>query len=273
MASLVGGLIYTDPVSGAANSALAAVVTVGLMLGAWAWRAARRLQREELVRGWELARALKAERGSALAAAVAKERSVLAGEVHDRLGHRLNLATVRLGGLWLDRELTARQREAIEEVRAELAEITDEVGATVRLLAGGSPAPEHESDPDSVVARARAAGCVVDADLAAVVEVNGLARNALGRVLEEALGNAARHATGAPVYVLAQRDSDRILLTVSNPLTATAPDPGAGTGLRRLRDRVERLGGTMEVRRDTRFEIEVEVPVNAWLHPATDDDS
>lgn len=270
VAALAGGLIYPDADSGAVNSAVVGLVLALLALGVGAWRSARLLQHDELARGWALARALEAERASSLAVAVSSERSAMAGQIHDRLGHRLSYASVRLGRLWLDPGLTAEQREAIEGVRGELAEITDEIGTTVRLLDSGQASPQLARDPNSVLARARAAGCDIRADLLAAEAANPLARDALGRVLEETLANAVRHAVRAPVTVATGRDDDFIVLTVSNPRTENVTTGGSGTGLARLNDRVEHLGGTMRVTSGEEFTVEVRLPVDPWLHPTTD---
>lgn len=268
VAAAVGALTYTDPGSGAVNSVIVALVAVALVFGGWAWRVARRLRHAELARGWELARALEGERDAALATAVGDERSAMAGQVHDRLGHRLNLATVRLGRLWLDRDLSAEQRSAIAAVRSELAEITDEIGTTVRLLSGGQPAPEYERDPASVLARARAAGCPVEADLTGIGQTSDLAQDTLGRVLEEAVANAARHAPGASIEVSTRRDATDVILIIGNskiggPMTL---DRGAGTGLERLRERTEHVGGSLTVRQGEYFEVEARIPIEASLH-------
>lgn len=268
--------MYPDGESGAVNAALVALVASAAVVGAWLWRAARELQRREDARGWEVARALAAEHDATLAAAVARERSLLAGEVHDRLGHALDLATVRLGLLGLDPGLAPQHRQAVGEVRRDLAGITDQVGSTVRLLTAGLPAPVRETDPVAVVGRAVAAGCVVTADLAALDEANRLARDALGRVLEETLANAARHAPAAPVTVGSHTEGGAVVMVVTNPLhdgpAARAPSEGAGTGLGRVRERVERVGGVLHVRRGAAFEVEARVPADAWLHPPDLDD-
>lgn len=267
-AAAVGGALYENTDAGAVNSALVVAVCLGLVFALSTWRAARRLARADLERGWELARALKAEREAALATALVEERSMMAGEIHDRLGHRLALSTVRLGQLWFDPELTTSQRQMIAGVRADMADITDEIGVTVSLLDDGWPLPGYERQPEDVISTARAAGTDVEAELGDVDQANDLARDALGRILEEAIANAARHAPLAPVRVDMRRDGESVVLVVTNPLVGSASDEGVGTGLRRMRDRVARLGGTMAVTVDQDFTLTVRLPMDAGVCPS-----
>ncbi|MBC7631300.1 hypothetical protein [Aeromicrobium sp.] len=268
-AAAVGGALYESTDSGAVNSALVVAVCLALVFAISTWRAARRLSLADLERGWELARALEAEQEATLAMALMKERSMMAGEIHDRLGHRLALSTVRLGQLWFDPELTTSQRQMIAGVRADLADITDEIGVTVSLLDDGWPLPGYERQPEDVISTARAAGADVEAELGDVDQANDLARDALGRILEEAIANAARHAPLAPVRVEMRRAGESVVLVVTNPLVGSASDEGVGTGLRRIRDRVARLGGTMAVTIDQNFTLTVRLPMEAGVCPST----
>ena len=273
-AALVGGLLYDDPRSGAANSALVAAVAAGLILAGAARQAARHRAVAELERGWVLARALQQQQDSAVVAALAQERALMAAEVHDQVGHRLSLAAVRLGRLWQEADLSEPQRAEILSVRDDLADITDDVGATMAVLEGGHPVPVTARDPGAVVAAARAAGQLVTADLAAVDGVDAIVRDTVGRVLGEAVANAARHAPGAPIDVRTSRRGDTLLVTVANPVVGPVSGSPAGaretsrpgTGLRRLQDRAALLGGSLEHTRGDHFTVEAALPARALLH-------
>lgn len=273
-AALVGGLLSDQSRSGAANSVLVAAVAAGLVLVLAARQAARRRAVVELERGWVLARALEEQQDSAVVAALVQERALMAAEVHDQVGHRLSLAAVRLGRLWQEADLSQEQRAEILSVRDDLAGITDDVGATVAVLEGGHPLPVTTRDPGAVVAAARAAGQVVTADLAAVDGVDAIVRDTVGRVLGEAVANAARHAPGAPVDVRTSRHGDTLLVTVTNPVVVAVDGSPReahgtvrpGTGLRRLQDRAALLGGSLAHAGGDRFTVEAHLPARAVLH-------
>ncbi len=65
-------------------------------------------------------------------------------------------------------------------------------------------------------------------------------------LVAEALTNASRHARSTYVRVDVARDDAGVLVEVSDDGVGGA-DASAGSGLRGLRDRVEALGGRLEV--------------------------
>lgn len=71
------------------------------------------------------------------------------------------------------------------------------------------------------------------------------------RIVQEALTNAAKHASGSPVTVKIDAAPDGTVVEVSNPLSPGQPDsrdpaPG-GRGLVGLAERVRLLGGQMAI--------------------------
>ncbi len=69
------------------------------------------------------------------------------------------------------------------------------------------------------------------------------------RVLQEALANAARHSRPAGVEVSLSWNSDSLRLAVSDDGEGFVPggDPGDGFGLESMRERVESIGGRLEI--------------------------
>jgi signal transduction histidine kinase len=66
-------------------------------------------------------------------------------------------------------------------------------------------------------------------------------------VVSEVLTNAVKHASATVVTVGAWVEQDRLVLVVSDDGVGGA-DPSRGSGLVGLKDRIEALGGTIEVR-------------------------
>jgi signal transduction histidine kinase len=65
-------------------------------------------------------------------------------------------------------------------------------------------------------------------------------------VVSECLANAGKHARATSVDVGVQRVGDRVLVVVADDGLGGA-DPATGSGLRGLMDRVEALGGRLQV--------------------------
>ena len=79
-------------------------------------------------------------------------------------------------------------------------------------------------------------------------------------VVAEALTNVARYASAHTASVIVRREADDVLVEVTDDGSGGA-DAEAGTGLRGLIDRVEALGGRLEVRSP----VDRGTAVRAWL--------
>ncbi len=273
-ATVVGVLTGERAVESAALSsaaALAHAAVIALPVGLAALVGRRRRHRRQ---GWELARAVAAEESARAESALVRERSAMAGEIHDHLGHRLTLLTVQVGQLTLDPELPESAQGALRQVREGLAEAAGELGATVQLLTqGGMPTREPaDASPAEVVERARSVGVRVEADLPVGWD-EGLsppARAAVVRVLSEGLANAAKHAPGQVVHVTVSRDDAAVTLDLANRPAEEAQavfPASSGHGLRSLRHRVALLGGDLTVLGGDRFVVRASVPVDAVPGP------
>lgn len=237
-----GAMAYTMLVGGMVSGITLAVVAI---------RATRRLQRSELRQAHELARSAAAERDAHIAMALAEERAALAGQIHDQLGHRLTLSTVRLGRFGLDGDLTDEQRRTIAAVRDETADITAELGSLVQMLDRGTRDPGAGRMPTEIVTAGREAGLDITADLTALLESDPATMAVMSGVLEETVANAARHAVGAPITIDTVSAGNGTQVTISNPYSGRhLAGAGAGTGIDRIGDRVRASGGQLTVDTD-----------------------
>lgn len=268
----------------ASSSALAHAAAIALPVGLVALvRRTRRHRRQ----GWELASAIAATESARAESALVRERSVMAGEIHDHLGHRLTLLTVQVGQLTLDPDLPESTRAALGEIRGGLAEAASELGATVQLLGEGSMPTREPTDrsPAEVVERARSAGVRVEGDLPPgwVEELSAHARSAAVRVLSEGLANAAKHAPGQAVHLAASSEDgvatvelatgradqgrgEQGRVTQDGP-AAPSPAPSSGHGLRTLRHRLSLLGGHLAVEEAEQFVLRASLPIDAAPGP------
>ncbi|MEU7411049.1 histidine kinase [Streptomyces sp. NPDC042638] len=175
------------------------------------------------------------------------ERTRIARELHDSIGHALTVAVVQAGAARAagDPAFTERALGAIEETgRAALADLERVLGV---LREAGRPVSARPTlaDAGRLLESARAAGAKVGAEVTGPVEaVPGPVSREGYRILQEALTNALRHAGAVPVRVRVEVTGGTLALEVRNPLPGPTPDPGRGSGLRGIRERAALLGGT-----------------------------
>lgn len=190
------------------------------------------------------------------------ERSRIAAEMHDMVGHRLSLISLHAGGLELaldkaDSELREEAvlvrrttRDAMRELRQALGVLGPlgrDTGRDTLTDATGTRA-----DVEALVAESCDGGIAVrlewrgpDLDLRPAQ-----VRRAVHRVVREALTNVHRYAAASHVTVRVEHDDRTVRVTVRNgesraPVAAPR-EVGTGRGLPGLRERVELLGGTFE---------------------------
>jgi signal transduction histidine kinase len=193
----------------------------------------------------------RAERTAILAAAA--ERRRLATDIHDVLGHALNVMLLQAGA-------ARRSVEQDPEAARELLESIEATGRTAfrdldlalglvdrNSLQGGGPG--LEALPELVDTLRRAGllvDLVVDGEDPALSQI--VDRSAY-RVVQEALTNVAKHAPGARTLVRVHREPTWLVVSVTDDgwqAPRTGGPPGGGRGLVGLRERVVLLGGHFE---------------------------
>ncbi|MCO1658530.1 sensor histidine kinase [Pseudonocardia humida] len=248
----LAGLVVVELTPDLARSTWPSIVESGLptiVLPVLAGRYVR--QHDELVRaGWELAGRLERERDLVGERTRLRERSRIAADMHDSLGHDLSLIALRAAALQVRAGVDGPTRAAAAELRESAATATERLRETVRVLREDrEPAPVLPAD-DTVVAlveRARASGVAVALE-GGLDPLPPIADRAAYRVVQEALTNATRHAPGAAVTVRLSTDATagEAVVSVRNeaPPAGPLPEPGpGGSGLVGLDERVRLAGG------------------------------
>jgi two-component system sensor histidine kinase DesK len=212
-------------------------------------------------RQWEGALRLEDARRDAAELAATRERLRLAEDLHDILGHALEVVSlksqlaVKLGPIDPERahaEMTQVQRLAQDALH------------DVRALAQG----KRPTDLATELAGARkllaSAGieCDVDADPAALTDRE---RELFGRVLREAVTNLLRHAAAGTCQVALSVGDGAATLRVRNDGAPEMPSNPDGTGLAGLARRVREASGTFSARtvHPGSFEVLATVPRSA----------
>jgi signal transduction histidine kinase len=265
MTAMAAGLaIGNDPVGELAIYGLA--VAIALLVG----RAVRAM-------GFEVdvleARAdeLERERDLRTQAAVAAERSRIARELHDVIGHSISVMGVQAGAV--RRRLTPEQEREREVLLAVEKTGRDAVGEMQRLLGilrSNGAEPPLDAIPtvqrvDDLVADLRRAGLEVglrvEGDLDDLPPGRGVAAF---RILQEALTNALKHAPGARVEALLRRAGPELVIEVVDTGGARAAErsDGGGHGIVGMRERVALYGGSLDAGPEgSGFAVRARIPV------------
>ncbi|MFE9926080.1 sensor histidine kinase [Streptomyces sp. NPDC005774] len=174
------------------------------------------------------------------------ERTRIARELHDTIGHALTVAVVQAGAARAARDpaFTERALEAIEETGRTALEDLDRVLGILREPERPVSSRPTLVDADRLLESARASGVEVDAEVTGPLEtVPGPVSREGYRILQESLTNVLRHAGAVPVRTRVRVADGTLLLEIRNPLPGETPGPGRGSGLRGVRERAALLGG------------------------------
>jgi signal transduction histidine kinase len=193
-----------------------------------------------------------------------RERTRIAHDMHDTLGHELSLLAVRAGVLELSPDFPEHHRAALAELRAGAGAATERLADIVRVLRDGEPAPLRPASDsvEDLVERAADAGMTVALEWEGPRDLPPMVDRAAHRVVQEALTNAAKHAPGSAVSVRVRSAEDTTTVTVTNTVTAgQRRGAGGGLGLAAMRERVRLTGGTLDAgHRDRTFDIVATLP-------------
>jgi signal transduction histidine kinase len=215
----------------------------------------------------------EAERELLAREAVLTERTRIAREMHDVVGHRVSLMVLQSGAI----EMAAADRERVEQLARQVQTAGRQALEELRQMVGVLRAEDMDDatplgpqpglgDLTRLVAQAAEAGMTVELRglPAGSAPIDPTVGRAAFRIVQEALTNAAKHAPGAPVCVTVERpDRELVIRVVSGPSARSpAEAPGGGYGLVGLAERVRTLNGRLsaEPRLDGGFAVEAVLP-------------
>ncbi|MFE0133887.1 sensor histidine kinase [Streptomyces sp. NPDC059037] len=194
------------------------------------------------------------------------ERTRIARELHDSIGHALTVAVVQAGAARAaaDPGFTDRALDAIEETGRAALEDLERVLRVLREDERPASRRPTLADAERLLESARASGAKVDTEVTGPLEsVPGPVSREGYRMLQESLTNVLRHSGPVPVRVRIAVD-DRVLdMDVRNALPAGTPATGrGGSGLRGIRERATLLGGRATTGPyDGEWQVHVELPL------------
>ncbi|WP_327355221.1 sensor histidine kinase [Streptomyces sp. NBC_01304] len=219
------------------------------------------------------------------------ERSRIAAEMHDLVGHRLSLISLHAGGLEMAlqkespelREEAALVRVATKDAMNELREVLGVLGPLGRDTGTDTltDATGTRADIEALVEESRRGGIPVDFDWDGPdLDIReARVRRAVHRVVRESLTNVHRYAAGAHVTVAVTHTDEHVGIRVRNGLPPTPPAAttglGSGRGLTGLRERVTLLGGFLEAGATPSggFLVEAAIPADPGPGPGASDET
>ncbi|MFE9659459.1 histidine kinase [Streptomyces sp. NPDC005955] len=228
----------------------------------------------------ERARRLEIERDQQARLAAAAERTRIAREMHDIIGHNLSVITgLADGGAYASKKSPERAGEALQAIASTSRQALSELRRLLDVLREDPPAaagPELSPQPaladlDALVERVRSAGLPIR------TTVQDTSRSVppglqltVYRLVQEALTNTMKHAgPGAAAEVRVRYESGLVSITVTDtggtpgggPLPGTEPSagppgppgpfvppgtPSSGRGLAGMRERTALYQGTLD---------------------------
>jgi signal transduction histidine kinase len=231
-----------DPLAALPSIVLSFVVAT--VAGALSHRWTRAVASEAAAAAESRRQALEAER------LLLQERGRLARELHDSLGHTVNVMVLQAGvGRRVFADNPTYAREALQSIETAGRAALDELNRLLRVLqpeSGATPEPFAPTlaDLEAMAERIRATGRSVELLTNGIELPAGTART-IYRIIQEALTNAVRHTPSGRIRVEVLRSGSQVLLEVLNECDTLA-DPVPGHGLVNMRERARLEGGELE---------------------------
>ncbi|MEV0732913.1 histidine kinase [Polymorphospora sp. NPDC050346] len=216
----------------------------------------RRQRRTRYTLAVERANMLEAQQDADRRLAAVEERTRIAREMHDILGHSLNAIAAQAEGVRYvlrsdaDRadqalaDIGWLSRRAVDDVRDLIDVLTTDAAQTSVL-----PTPSLGDMPELIASLRYTKAAIrlqFDGDVDAVPGHVGLAAY---RIVQESLTNALKHADGVPITVRVTVQDRHVEVAVLNPRAPAVPLPGTaagGRGIIGMRERARALGGAVE---------------------------
>ena len=201
-----------------------------------------------------------------LRAAALSERTRIAREIHDGVGHVLTRLLLQVKAL----QVTHRDDPGVV---ADLATLDSDLGDALDSMRRSVHALSEEGEELATSLNLLGSRCgiaKVDVDCSTQTEPPPAVARCVVAVVREALTNAARHGRAAsarvavtdyPAFWQVTVDNDGIVPPGDEPLGDG--DKNAGLGLRSMTERVEALGGRVRITPRPRFTVFATIPKDA----------
>jgi len=225
------------------------VLTVAILAGV-----IRRDRKRRYEDALERAASLEARRETERRLAAVEERTRIAREMHDVLGHSLNVIAIQAEGVrYLARADPERADQALADIGHLSRNAVDDVRDLIDVLTTGDTVPSPRPTPSlrdipALIGDLRHTTepirLLVDGDLALVPGPVSLAAY---RIVQESLTNVLKHADGAAATIhitVRPEQVDLMVLNTQATISGTPTDTGNQRGIVGMQERAHAHGGT-----------------------------
>lgn len=176
------------------------------------------------------------------------ERSRLAEELHDSLGHHLLACSVQLEKA---RALHATDPAATEDAIRNAAQAVAQAIGETRLIVDTTRGDEHfEVEPSirELAHRIMPSGTMLDIQISGDhEEIQPSTRVTIYRIVQEALTNLVRHSAATVASITSTASADAITISITDNGDGFDPAAADRGGVGNMRRRVEELGGQFAI--------------------------
>lgn len=229
------------------------------------------LNKQQLVKLQEAYEQLQEASIKSMQYAVLEERTRIARDIHDSVGHSLTSLIVQMQALKYmmkkdpeDAEksldgMLAVARQGLQDIRTSVHSLAEN-----QVISGTAPLK-------ALLSRMEASTSIhyeFHSDLNTEelnIQINGI----LFRVLQEAITNIIRHSKATFVNISLKKETGKILMRIRDNGTVTPNQKiNEGFGLKGMKSRVEEKGGKLNYSslEPNGFEIKAEIPLNQYDH-------
>ncbi|WP_051620424.1 sensor histidine kinase [Paenibacillus sp. UNC451MF] len=202
---------------------------------------------------------------TAMQYAVLEERTRIARDIHDAVGHSLTSLIVQIQALrYMVKEDPERAGRSLDGMLAVARQGLQDIRTSVHALADNRSTPGITA-LKSLLARMEASASIPYTFHTELNdgEVSAEAYETLFRVLQEAITNVIRHSQATQVEVSLIKQSDKLVLSIrDNGILASNSHFKEGYGLRVMKTRIEEQGGSLNfaIVEPSGFEIIATIP-------------
>ena len=238
----------------------------------WTVASVLRIYRGSAVRADRRAALFAADRDARAREAGVQERARLARELHDSVGHALNVVVLHAGAA--QRVVETKPdlaRQALDNIETAGRQALGDIERMLGILRAGDEAAGYDPDPglgqlEALCEQVREAGLPVD------LMVEGERRELPSsldltayRIVQESLTNPLKHAGRTRAHVSIRYEPDRLVIDVTDEGRGVTPGAGVGggRGLLGMRERVIIFGGELQAgpRAEGGFAVRARLPL------------
>lgn len=195
-------------------------------------------------------RNLRDSQDAQITAATLKERNRIAREIHDNVGHMLTRSILQMGAI-----RAINKDELLNEPLATLSDTLNEAMTNIRSSVHDlhDDSVNLESSLREIADEVEGFEVSFEYDLGKFVPKD--IKYCFLAITKEAVNNAVKYSNGNKLLMLYRNHPGFYQMLIEDNGTSISENEGSGIGLINMRERVQNLGGSINIRTDNGFRI------------------